>query len=174
MWSNGFCRIAKQLQPSRASWAPTTRFQGGALYQDWRGVARVRLNRFTGVKAVKVGPKKTAWQLAAEKEFLLMRSRHPTQGYKWRLTPDDVRNLSPGMQECLSLHSASSTEISKYRKQELIKKFQRRPFDTNSHAVRIATLTEKILNLRAYLLRHPTDRPAKRVMDSASLRGKSQ
>lgn len=120
-----------------------------------RGVARVRINRYTGLKTFKVGVPKTEWQVAAEKEFLALRSQHPKDEYLWHLTPDDVRNLSPEIRRCLSLRCASSGDVSRWRKHQLIRKFQRRPFDTNSHAVRIACLTEKILRVRAHLLRNP-------------------
>lgn len=136
----------------------------GPCGQDSRGVSRVRINRFTGVKAVKMNAPKTEWQLAAEKEFLQMRSQVPKEGYAFGLTGDDVRNLSPDMQHCLSLRCGSSEDISRWRKQQLIKKFQRRPFDFSSPAVRIAVLTERILRLRAHLLRHPKHNAIKRCM----------
>lgn len=125
------------------------------MCQDARGVARVRINRFTGVRAVKVGAPKTEWQIAAEKEFLAMRSQVPKDAYQWYLTEDDVRHLSPEMRGCLSLRCGSSEDISRWRKHQMIRKFQRRPFDTNSPAVRIAVLTEKVMRLRAHLLRNP-------------------
>lgn len=125
----------------------------GPAYVDVRGVARIRINRNTGVKAVKMSPPKTEWQAAAEKEFLQMRARVPKDELLWNLTPDDVRHLSPEMRKCLTLRCGNSRDLSMWRKQQLIRKFQRRPFDTNSPAVRIACLTEKILRLRAHLLR---------------------
>mmetsp|Transcript_124241 Transcript_124241/g.264832 ORF Transcript_124241/g.264832 Transcript_124241/m.264832 type:complete len:341 (-) Transcript_124241:19-1041(-) len=131
----------------RPSWGP--------LCRDVRGVARVRINRFTGVKAIKVSAPKTEWQIAAEREFLAMRSQIPKDAYLWYLTGDDVRHLSPEMQKCLTLRCANQDDISRWRKHQLIRKFQRRPFDTNSMAPRIACLTEKILRLRAHLLRNP-------------------
>jgi len=134
-------------------------------YKWTRGVARVRINRFTGVKAVKRHPPKTDWQLSAEKEFLAMRAQmRNEEGYTWGMTKDDVRNLSPDMQHCLTLKCASQQELSKHRKALLIRKFQRGPLDTNSKAPAIATLTEKILNLRAHLLRMPKSASPKKVM----------
>mmetsp|Transcript_23486 Transcript_23486/g.61879 ORF Transcript_23486/g.61879 Transcript_23486/m.61879 type:complete len:322 (-) Transcript_23486:12-977(-) len=127
----------------------------GPMCQDARGVARVRINRFTGIKSVKVGAPKTDWQLTAEKEFLAMRAQVPKDAYLWYLTDDDVRHLSDEMKKALSLRCGSSEDISKWRKHQLIRKFQRRPFDTNSPAVRIAVLTEQIMRLRAHLLRNP-------------------
>lgn len=115
----------------------------------------MRINRFTGVRALKVGAVKTEWQIAAEKEFLAMRAEVPKDAYAWHLTEDDVRKLSPEMRKCLSLRCGSSADVSRWRKHQLIKKFQRRPFDTNSPAVRIAVLTEKLMRLRAHLLRNP-------------------
>eukprot|EP00747_Dinoflagellata_sp_TGD_P225219 gnl/TRDRNA2_/TRDRNA2_98611_c0_seq1.p1 gnl/TRDRNA2_/TRDRNA2_98611_c0~~gnl/TRDRNA2_/TRDRNA2_98611_c0_seq1.p1 ORF type:complete len:346 (-),score=51.33 gnl/TRDRNA2_/TRDRNA2_98611_c0_seq1:109-1104(-) len=141
---------------SAACWGPQC--------QDTRGVARVRINRFTGVRAVKVNAPKTDWQIAAEKEFLAKRSELPTDGYLWHLTGDDVRNLTPEMQQCLSIKCGSSDDISRFRRAELIRKFQRHPFDTKSPAVQIATLTEKILRLRTHLLRHPKHHMVKRCM----------
>merc|ERR1719436_1119476 len=122
---------------------------------DARSVARVRINRFTGVKAVKVSSPKTEWQISAEKEFLAMREQVPQDALLHILTPDDVRNLSPEMQKCLTLKCASSMEKSKWRTHQWIKKFQHRPFDCNSPAVKIARLTEKILRVRAHLLKWP-------------------
>ncbi|CAL1163360.1 unnamed protein product, partial [Cladocopium goreaui] len=49
----------------------------GPVYADVRCIARIRINRNTGVKAVKMSPPKTEWQAAAEKEFLQMRARVP-------------------------------------------------------------------------------------------------
>mmetsp|Transcript_46476 Transcript_46476/g.149305 ORF Transcript_46476/g.149305 Transcript_46476/m.149305 type:complete len:331 (-) Transcript_46476:89-1081(-) len=127
----------------------------GPMCQDVRTIARVRINRWTGVRAIKVGAPKTEWQIAAEKEFLAMREQVPKDALLWYLTEDDVRKLSPEMRKCLSLRCASNEEKSKWRKHQLIRKFQRKPFDTNSPAVRIAVLTEKIMRLRAHLLRNP-------------------
>uniref|UniRef100_A0A7S0A0C9 Ribosomal protein S15 n=1 Tax=Pyrodinium bahamense TaxID=73915 RepID=A0A7S0A0C9_9DINO len=127
----------------------------GPVCQDVRGVARVRINRFTGVRAVKVSAPKTEWQVAAEKEFLTMRSRFPRDEYLHYLTADDVHHLSQEMQKCLTLACASEEDISKWRIHQMIRQFQRRPFDTNSPAVRIAVLTEKVLRVRAHLLRQP-------------------
>lgn len=127
----------------------------GPVCQDARGVARVRINRFTGVKAVKVSAPKTEWQIAAEKEFLAMRENYPKDEYLPYLTADDVHNLSPQMRRCLTLRCGSAEDVSRWRKQQWIRKFQRRPFDTNSAAVRIAVYTEKILRIRAHMLRNP-------------------
>ncbi|CAE8711188.1 unnamed protein product [Polarella glacialis] len=139
----------------------------GPQCNDARGVARVRINRYTGVRAIKVAPPKTEWQIAAEREFLAARGKVPKDEYLWYLTPDDVRLLSPEMRKCLTLRCGSSDDVSKWRKHLLIRKFQRRAFDTNSPAVRIACLTEKIMRLRAHLLRNeagPSHQESKRVM----------
>jgi len=158
---------------SKSSWRPficplasasTRRKQPWELCRGDRGVSRVRINRFTGVRALKVNAPKTEWQLAAEKEFLAMRNQRPEKGYTWGLTEDDVRHLSPDMRHCLSLKCASTKEVSMFRKAELIQKFQLRPFDSHSKAVTIACLTEKILTLRAHLLRHPKHVGVKRSM----------
>lgn len=114
---------------------------------------------------MKVNAPKTEWQIQAEKAFLAQRADIPTKdAYMYGLTKDDVRNLSPAMQACLSLKCGSKDDVRKWRKQDLIKKFQRRPFDTNSPAVRIAVNTEKILGMREHLLRHPKHNSVKRSM----------
>lgn len=84
----------------------------GPVCQDARGVARVRINRFTGVKAVKVSAPKTEWQIAAEKEFLAMRENYPKDEYLPYLTADDVHNLSPQMRRCLTLRCGSAEDVS--------------------------------------------------------------
>lgn len=114
----------------------------------------IRINRCTSVRPVKQQPPKTEWQIAAEKEFLNMRKQFPKDEYLWYLTPDDVKLLSPEMRGCLTLRCGSTEDISRWRKQQLIRKFQRRPFDTMSHPVHIACLTEKILRVRTHLLRN--------------------
>jgi small subunit ribosomal protein S15 len=43
----------------------------------------------------------------------------------------------------------------------MVEKFGNNPFDTNSPSVKIAILTEKILNLRAHLIVRPKDQHAK-------------
>eukprot|EP00931_Biecheleriopsis_adriatica_P073390 TRINITY_DN47687_c0_g1_i1.p1 TRINITY_DN47687_c0_g1~~TRINITY_DN47687_c0_g1_i1.p1 ORF type:complete len:325 (-),score=41.77 TRINITY_DN47687_c0_g1_i1:52-1026(-) len=144
-----------------------TKVHWGPVCNDARAVSRVRINRYTGVRAVKVSAPKTEWQIAAEREFLAMRSRYPKDELLWYLTPDDVRHLSPEMRKCLTLRCGSADDVSQWRKHQLIRKFQRRPFDTNSPAVRIACLTEKIMRVRAHLLRWdkgPAHQEAKRVM----------
>jgi len=120
-------------------------------------VPRVRISRYTGVKAVKKAPPKTEWQVAAEKEFLAMRADFPKDALLPGLTPDDVAGLTPEMRQCLTLRCANAEQVSRWRKHQWIRKFQRRPFDTNSPAVRMAVLTERILRLRAHLLRKPRD-----------------
>lgn len=114
---------------------------------------------------MKVNAPKTEWQIQAEKSFLAQRADLPSEdAFVWGLTKDDVRNLSPAMQACLSVKCGTKDEIRRWRKTGLVKKFQRRPFDTNSPAVRIAMLTEKILGMREHLLRHPKHNSVKRSM----------
>jgi len=132
--------------------------------QATRGVARVRINRLTGVRSIKKAAPKTEWQIAAEREFLASRAQVPKEGYLWGMTADDVRHLSPAMQRCLSIRCGTNADISRFRKAEWIRKFQRRPFDFSSPAVVIAMLTEKILRLRAHLLRYHKHHVVKRSM----------
>ncbi|CAE7378143.1 MRPS15 [Symbiodinium natans] len=159
-------RLWSSLPKRSTTGAKSVQACAGPLYNDVRGIARVRINRYTGVKAVKMSPPKTEWQAAAEKEFLQMRASIPKDELLWHLTPDDVRHLSPEMRKCLTLRCASNRDVSKWRAHQLIRKFQRRPFDTNSHAVRIACLTEKILRLRAHLLRTDMGGPHQEAKES--------
>eukprot|EP00928_Gymnodinium_smaydae_P013053 TRINITY_DN14759_c0_g1_i1.p1 TRINITY_DN14759_c0_g1~~TRINITY_DN14759_c0_g1_i1.p1 ORF type:complete len:385 (+),score=48.56 TRINITY_DN14759_c0_g1_i1:123-1157(+) len=158
--------MPRRRQLSAPSSGPFSRAgcHGGPMCQAIRGVARVRINRYTGVKAVKVGVPKTQWQIAAEREFMLMRQEAPKNAYAFGLTADDVRNLSPEMQHCLSLKCAGKDELTKWRKRELARKFQRRPFDTGSKAVRIACLTESILRMREHMMVDMKDTSVKRVI----------
>jgi len=116
---------------------------------------RVRINRWTGVRAIKKAPPKTDWQVSAEKQFLAERVDVNKDALLHWLTEDDVRHLSPEMRRCLTLRCANSEELSQWRKTQWMRKFQLKPFDTNSAAVVIAMLTEKIMRMRAHLLRNP-------------------
>lgn len=142
--------------PSGASQARCRARWGGPLFQDQRFVARIRINRFTGLKAQKIGVKKTEWQIAAEKEFLAYRQKGiDHNALLYGLTEDDVKGLTPQMRQLLTLRNGTTEDISKWRKQQHIRKFQDRPFGSNSPACRVACLTEKILRLREHMLRHP-------------------
>uniref|UniRef100_A0A7S2MQ16 Ribosomal protein S15 n=1 Tax=Zooxanthella nutricula TaxID=1333877 RepID=A0A7S2MQ16_9DINO len=99
-----------------------------------------------------------------------MRAQVPKEPYVWNLTDDDVKHLSPEMRRCLSLRCGSSEDVSNWRKHQLIRKFQRSASDTNSPAVRIAVLTEKIMRLRAHLLRNPGTRGHQAAKISMSMR----
>eukprot|EP00397_Hematodinium_sp_SG-2012_P056523 GEMP01069839.1.p1 GENE.GEMP01069839.1~~GEMP01069839.1.p1 ORF type:complete len:280 (+),score=45.89 GEMP01069839.1:294-1133(+) len=128
-----------------------------------RTLSQVRANKFTGVTAVKKAAPKTDWQLLQERKFLQEREKIP-DGFQYGFTADDLRNLPTPLQEALTLYTASSKDKSKWRKQQLIRKFQRHATDHTSPAVRIACLTEKILNLRTHLLKNPKEHQAKRWM----------
>ncbi|CAE7948731.1 unnamed protein product [Symbiodinium sp. KB8] len=87
-------QAAKRISSSLYQGSTVSRIQDawGPVYNDIRSIARVRINRYTGVKAIKMSPPKTEWQArqlayqirpgdarqaAAEKEFLVMRSKFP-------------------------------------------------------------------------------------------------
>jgi len=106
---------------------------------------------------------KSDYLVNAEKEFLAERKKIP-EGYILNLTQSDVEGFSPAMQSSLSLNLANSAERSKARKALLIEKFGNGPLDSNSTPVRIAILTEKVLNLRAHLIQRPKDNMAKSRM----------
>mmetsp|Transcript_135746 Transcript_135746/g.307137 ORF Transcript_135746/g.307137 Transcript_135746/m.307137 type:complete len:301 (+) Transcript_135746:19-921(+) len=123
----------------------------------------IRVGKWSGTRAEKTRVPRTPFQIAAEKQFLEMRSKIP-DGYVKGFTRDDVKHLSPELQQCLKLQAASSMQISKARIKRLIQKFGRGPTDNSSHPVRIAIMTEKILNQRVRLIQHPKDHTAKITM----------
>ncbi|KAL8272554.1 hypothetical protein Esti_003553 [Eimeria stiedai] len=128
-----------------------------------RFVARVRVHRFAGVVPLKVRAPKSEWYIQAEKEFLSEREQIP-DGYIERWREEDLAKLDPAVRESLSLRCASNSQIHKWRKLQLCRQLQRRPFDTGSSAVQIACLTENILNARQHLLRHRRDHTKKRIL----------
>eukprot|EP00921_Rhytidocystis_pertsovi_P009975 GHVQ01015952.1.p1 GENE.GHVQ01015952.1~~GHVQ01015952.1.p1 ORF type:complete len:625 (-),score=80.94 GHVQ01015952.1:232-2106(-) len=119
--------------------------------------------KYSGVHPVKVHSPKTEWYVNAETEFLNDRDLVP-DGYVNGLQADDLCLLKPEIRQCLHLKCASRKQVSNYRKRELRRKLQRRPFDTGSPAVQIGCLTETILHLRAHIMRNPRDQPMKRMM----------
>ncbi|KAL8431775.1 hypothetical protein Efla_004997 [Eimeria flavescens] len=128
-----------------------------------RFVARVRVHRFAGVVPLKIKAPKSEWYLQAEKEFLSEREQVP-DGYIERWREEDLSKLDPSLRDTLSLRCASNSQLHKWRKLQLCRQLQRRPFDTGSSAVQIACLTEKILNARQHLLRHRGDHTKKRIL----------
>ena len=119
-----------------------------------------KIYRFTGTKVHRQKTPKSSFQIEAESQFLAERSVIP-RGFVSRFTAEDVRGLRPEMQKLLSLRLASNMEISQARKAELIEKFSQTPFDTSSLPVKIAVLTERILNMRQHLLANPRDSSSK-------------
>ncbi|RQX67310.1 putative 30S ribosomal protein S15, partial [Toxoplasma gondii CAST] len=128
-----------------------------------RGVARLKSHRYGGVVALKTRAPKSPWYIEAEKEFLNERAQVP-DAYIERWHGEDLSKLSPALRRCLHLRCASSKELHSWRKLQLCRLLQRRPFDTGSPAVQLACLTEKILNVRAHLLRHFRDQQKKKVL----------
>eukprot|EP00922_Rhytidocystis_sp_ex-Travisia-forbesii_P004873 GHVS01007133.1.p1 GENE.GHVS01007133.1~~GHVS01007133.1.p1 ORF type:complete len:309 (-),score=23.63 GHVS01007133.1:210-1136(-) len=123
----------------------------------------VKAFKYSGSHSVKVHAPKTEWYVQAETDFLAERDRIP-DGFISRLQEMDVSLLRPQIQRCLHLRCASRKAVSNWRKWQLQRKLQRRPFDTGSPAVQIGCLTEKILHLRAHLIRNPRDHPMKKMM----------
>ncbi|KAF4739887.1 hypothetical protein FOZ62_005990, partial [Perkinsus olseni] len=109
---------------------------------------KLEYHRFTGNRAQKCAPIKTLFQISAEKEFLLMRAQRPA-GYVYNLSEDDLSAAPAELRQTLSLACASEKQVSKFRRYQLLQKFQRSAFDTGSLPVKIAILTERILNMRA-------------------------
>ncbi|PFH34918.1 putative 30S ribosomal protein S15 [Besnoitia besnoiti] len=142
---------------SGASWA-----LWGATEQR-RGVARLKSHRYGGVVALKTRAPKSPWYIEAEKEFLNERAQVP-DAYIERWHGEDLAKLSPSLRRCLHLRCASSSQLHQWRKLQLCRLLQRRPFDTGSPAVQLACLTEKILNVRAHLLKFFRDQQKKKVL----------
>jgi small subunit ribosomal protein S15 len=119
-----------------------------------------KIHRFTGTRVHRKVTPKSQFQIEAEAQFMSERLNRP-KGFINNFTVDDVRGLKPEMQKLLSLKVASNAELSAFRKQELIKKFNQSPYDTNSLPVKIAVLTERILNMRQHLMTHSRDSATK-------------
>lgn len=119
-----------------------------------------KIYRFTGTKVHRQKTPKSQFQLEAESQFLAERSIIPT-GFISNFKLDDVKGLKPELQMLASLRLASNRDISQARKAELIEKYGQSPFDTNSLPVKIAVLSERILNMRQHLLTHPRDSASK-------------
>lgn len=56
-------------------------------------------------------------------------------GYIERWREEDLAKLDPPVRQALSLRCASNSQIHKWRKLQLCRQLQRRPFDTGSSAV---------------------------------------
>jgi small subunit ribosomal protein S15 len=119
-----------------------------------------KIYRFTGTRIHRQKTPKTHFQIEAENQFLAERSV-PPRGFINNLKQEDIEGLHPHMQQLLSLRLASNREISKARKAELISKFSQSTFDTNSLPVKVAVMTEKILNMRQHILQNPRDSSSK-------------
>jgi small subunit ribosomal protein S15 len=105
---------------------------------------------------------KSAYLIKAESEFLRLRAERPSGAVIAGLDPKQVAQLDRKVAAVLSLRTASSAEVSKNRKQQMISKFGSHILDSNSLPVQIGISTEKILNLRAHLIRMNKDTHAKR------------
>ncbi|BAM38906.1 ribosomal protein S15, mitochondrial precursor [Theileria orientalis strain Shintoku] len=126
-------------------------------------VTFVKTQKIRGLPFEKVKAPKTEWYKKAETEFLAERSLIP-EGYVGRWNHEDLIKLDPRIQKALSLRCASGREIRRARTFILMKHLQKQPFDTGSTPVQLACVSEKILNLRAHLIRNPKDNCRKRAM----------
>lgn len=119
-----------------------------------------KIYRFTGTKVHRQKTPKSSFQIEAENQFLAERSI-PPKGFVSNFKAEDVQGLRPEIQRLLSLRCASNADVSKARKAELVEKFSQSAYDTNSFPVKIAVLTEQILNMRQHLLASPRDSASK-------------
>lgn len=60
------------------------------------------------------------------------------EGYIERWREEDLASLNAGLRNCLSLRCASNKQLHQWRKLQLCRQLQRRPFDTGSSAVQSA------------------------------------
>lgn len=143
--------------------SPRVRISVGVSDVQRRTVAHVKAFRIKGYPFEKVRAPKTEWYKRAEAAFLAERARVPL-GLVGRWQPEDLSGLDPRIAQALSLKCANGREIRRARTLILMKHLQKEPFDTGSYPVQLACVSEKILNLRAHLIRHPTDNCRKRAM----------
>ena len=121
---------------------------------DFQPLAYRFLGNFWKVKRKRP---KSAYLVQAEKDFLAERAIVP-DGYIFGLVKSDLAHLNPALQSTLSLKCASSKEVAKARRDALVEKFGRGVFDASSPSVQIAIMTDKILNLRAHMIRSPKEK----------------
>lgn len=125
--------------------------------------SRVKVHRYTGITAEKTHAPKTEWYLKAERDFLAERNIIPN-GYIGLWQYDDIKHLKKDTIQMLHLSCANNKQIHKFKKLNIRRTLQRRPFDTGSAPVQIGCLTEKILNLRAHIIQKCKDHPKKKTM----------
>ncbi|AFZ80173.1 40S ribosomal protein S15, putative [Theileria equi strain WA] len=128
-----------------------------------RSVSHVKSHIIKGIPFEKIRAQKTEWYKKAEAAFLAERAKIP-QGYVGRWKHDDLSNLDPKIAQALSLRCASGRELRRARTMLIMKHLQKQPFDTGSTPVQLGCISEKVLNLRAHLIRHPKDNGRKRAM----------
>jgi len=86
--------------------------------------------------------------------------------YRFGITEEelDLAGASPKLRSILSFQNATQKEISTYRKQEIVKKYGRKPRDTGYAAVEMAMLTMKIRHMQSVMRVRTTDKKMKRAM----------
>jgi small subunit ribosomal protein S15 len=77
--------------------------------------------------------------------------------YRFGVLPEETVDLNPRFKEWLSFRNANKHEINQYRRQEVIKKYQQKPYDTGSAGVQIAVLTTRINYLTEHCEKHRSD-----------------
>jgi small subunit ribosomal protein S15 len=122
-----------------------------------------KVYRFTGTRVHRQKTPKSLFHQEAEAQFLAERKTIPP-GFVNGFTSDDVSGLKPEFSKLLSLSMASNKDVSKFRKSELIDKFKQSTYDTNSLPVKIAVLTESILNMRQHILTYPRDSSSRQAV----------
>ncbi len=122
-----------------------------------------KVYRFTGTKVHRLKTPKSAFQLEAEAQFLAERNTRPN-GFVSNFTADDINGLESNFSRLLSLNLACNKDVSKFRTAQLIEKFSQSTYDTSSLPVKIAVLTERILNMRQHLLNFPRDSASKQAI----------
>lgn len=115
----------------------------------------------------KVPALKRKWQLAAEAKFLAERQEVPPGAYVQGLNPVHLASLDSHFMRVLDLKAASLRALSHCRTRLMREAVGRNVFDTRSLAVQVTDLTEKILSIRAHILRLPRERTCHRALSIA-------
>jgi len=78
--------------------------------------------------------------------------------YRFGVTAEEAKNLSPKVKKLLSFHNAGIPERHKFRVRKIIKEWSEHPEDTGGLAITLAITSEKIKKALEHLKKHPQDK----------------
>jgi small subunit ribosomal protein S15 len=93
-------------------------------------------------------------------------------GFMYQIGADLVENKPEAIKRILSTRTAATKEVLKFKKQEILQKFQAKPFDTGSSRVQVAMMTERINRMSANLAKNKHDKNCKRDLHILTVRRK--